>query len=100
MKLISSLDYVTRSDDIRNKRLWTVDPITKKIYNLYVIQAYPLDKVADELGLNVHLVTVIIDGVRMNYKVNLKEFVKTIFDFKIIMPLKTRKLQRSGTLKF
>jgi hypothetical protein len=36
----------------------------------------------------------------MNYKVNLKEFVKTIFDFKIIMPLKTRKLQRSGTLKF
>lgn len=99
MKLISSLDYVTRSDDIRNKRLWTIDPIAKKIYDLYVVQAYSVDKVAKELGLDVCLVLAIVDGIRLHYKINFTKLFKKRINMNLLMPFKIRKLIRKGVLK-
>lgn len=99
MKMISSLGYVTRTDDIRNKRLWAIDPIAKKIYDLYIVQAYSVDKVAKELGLNNLLVDAIITGIRSHYKISFAKQIKNRVNMNILAPIQFRKLIRKGVLK-
>lgn len=91
MKLISSLGYVTRTDDVCNKRLWTIDPIAKKIYDLH--------KVGKELGMDCLLVDAIITGIRSHYKISFTKQIKNRISMNILAPIQFRKLIRKGVLK-
>lgn len=99
MKLISSLVYVTRSDDVLNKRLWTIDPITMKIYDLHIVRAYSVDKVAKEMGMDYLLVDAIITGIRSHYKISFMKQIKNRINMNILAPIQFRKLIRKGILK-
>lgn len=99
MKLISSLGYVTRTDDVCNKRLWTIDPIAKKIYDLHIVQAYSIDKVGKELGMDCLLVDAIITGIRSHYKISFTKQIKNRISMNILAPIQFRKLIQKGVLK-
>lgn len=99
MKLISSLGYVTRTDDVCNKRLWTIDPIAKKIYDLHIVQGYSIDKVCKELGMDCLLVDAIITGIKSHYKISFTKQIKNRISINILAPIQFRKLIRKGVLK-
>ena len=98
MKLISSLGCVTRMDDIRHKRLWMIDPVAEKIYDLYVVQAYSIDNVAKTLGMDVCLIDAIVNGIRLHYKITVAKLIKNRINMKLL-PFTIRKLERQGVLK-